>query len=217
MKTASGAPQSPPAPSGAEASRLGAEVWRAPARVPALGWALAGGILSLALVALGPRSADAQTRQSGSVFLGGQLAVTAEPTPEGADVSLNVLPIVLEVAATPWVGLRLTSTVNFQFSGAASGFAHRGGGVTAPIYLPLEGDTAPYQGFYVGPHAGWTLNPLVDGHDTTVGAELGARWELAPGWTLNLAGQIGGSYLERPVDSRWIMHIGVYPSFGAWF
>jgi hypothetical protein len=174
-------------------------------------------ILLLLSLFLGALAANAQTRQPSSLFLGGQLAITAEPTPEGADIALNVLPIVLEYAATEWVGVRLTSTVNYQFSGAGSGLAHQGGAVTVPVYFPFKGDTSPYQGFYAGPHAGWTFNPLVDGWDATVGAELGMRWEVFPRWTLNLAGQLGGSYLERPVDSRWIMHIGFYPSFGYWF
>lgn len=172
---------------------------------------LTGIVLSTALAA----SPDEER----TLFLGGQLAVTAEPFEAGGTaVSLNVLPVVVEWAATPRLGVRGVSVLNLQFAGSDTGLAHRGGGLTLPVYLPGKDDIAPYQGFYVGPHAGFTTNPLVGGWDLTVSGEVGVRWEVLPRWSLNPAGQLGASWLERPAadDSRWVNHFGFFPSIGCW-
>ncbi|TNE84164.1 MAG: hypothetical protein EP330_30550 [Deltaproteobacteria bacterium] len=150
-------------------------------------------------------------------FFGAQLAITAEPFEDGGTaVSLNVLPLVVEWAATRHVGLRATTVLNLQFAGASTGLAHRGLAMTLPVYLPGAKDTAPYQGFYVGPHAGFTTNPLVGGKDLTAAGEVGVRWEVMPRWSLNLALQAGGTWLDRPENDRWVTHFGFFPSFGAW-
>lgn len=177
-------------------------------------------LIPFLLTALIPSTALAEPPdEEQTLFVGGQLAVTAEPFEDGGTaVSLNVLPVVVEWAATPRLGVRVVSMLNLQFAGPDAGFAHRGGGLTLPVYLPRKKDTAPYEGFYIGPYSGFTVNPLVGGWDLTMAGEVGVRWEVFPRWTVNLAGQLGASWLERPAadDSQWVNHFGVFPSIGFW-
>lgn len=177
-------------------------------------------LLSLAAPAAAGDEAPTTTTEAPAstsrVLLAGQLAVTAEPGEDGGPtVGINVLPVVLEWAATDHVGLRLSSTLNLQVAGPATGLAHRGGAVTVPVYLSGQ-HKRPHQGVYVGPMAGFTLNPLVDGSDLTLGAEGGARWLLGERVGLNLAAQLGASRLDRPTEDRWVNHFGFYPSIGVW-
>jgi hypothetical protein len=151
------------------------------------------------------------------VMLGGELGLTYEPAEVGgATFSVNALPVVVEWAASDRVGLRARTVLNLQLSGADTGLAHRGGGLTLPIYLSRDRAEAPYRGFYVGPYAGFTLNPLVDGSDLTLAAEGGVRWRLGERGMVNLDAQLGASHLERPESTRWVNHFGVFPSIGFW-
>lgn len=162
---------------------------------------------------------DASLEQPPHLHVGLQLAITAEPD-DGGDMSvaLNVVPLVVEFSMTRRVGLRATSLVNYQFAGTRSGIAQLGGSLTVPIYLPGRRGESPFQGFYVGPHCGAAINRLYGGADLSPAAEAGFRWRLARRWSLNLATQLGASWLNRPdpENTRWVMHFGVYPSIGVW-
>lgn len=152
------------------------------------------------------------------LLLSGMLAVTAEPDERGeTTVGVNVAPVVVEWAATPRVGIRAWSLLNLQVSGAQTGLAQRGAGLAVPVYLPLKQQTAPAQGFYLGPFAAYAVNPLVDGADLSLGAEGGVRWLLRERVALNLALQGGASQLTRPDQTRWVSHLGVFPSVGVWW
>lgn len=163
-----------------------------------------------------PPAAAEATASTHRVLLAGQLAVTAEPGEDGGPtIGVNVLPVVLEWALTDRVGLRLSSVLNLQVAGPATGLAHRGGALVLPVYLSSRQERA-HHGFYVGPMAGFALNPLVDGSDLSLGAEGGARWILGQRVGLNLALQLGASRLDRPTEDRWVNHFGFYPSIGVW-
>ncbi len=170
------------------------------------------------LAALGAQSALASTPAGSRLMLGAQLAVTAEAADDGSTlVALNVLPLTVEWALAPRVGLRATTVLNLRFEGEQTALAHRGGGLTVPVFLGRD-EQRPRQGFYLGPHGGFTVYPAVQGQDWTAALEAGVRWEVLPGWTLNLAGQLGASRLVRPTAeaTRWVNHFGVYPGLGAW-
>jgi len=108
------------------------------------------------------------------------------------------------------LGLRLISVVNLELDSGALG--HVGGGVALPVYL-----TGTWHGgWYVGPHASVTSVPSLGGMDLTLGVEGGPRWALTDRLSLNLALQVGASRLVRPDGSRWVQHLGVYPSRGVW-
>ena len=173
----------------------------------------------LAMATLLGSTASADELPDRNLMVAAQLAVTVEPEEVGGmTVGLNVAPLVVEWAFSPWVGLRANTLLNAQFGGPVTGLAHRGGGLSLPVYLPSRGDfgAMPGQGFYLGPFAGFSTNPLVDGTDLTLAAEAGVRFRLAERWSLSFALQGGGSRLERPTRTAWVNHLGLYPSIGVW-
>jgi hypothetical protein len=149
------------------------------------------------------------------LMIGGQVMVTAEPAEDGGrNIGINVLPLLVEYAVTGRFGVRLNSIVNAQVAGDDTGLAHMGGGLTIPVYLErsIVDDTV-----YAGPFINVAYNPLVEGTDLTMAAEVGIRWRFGYAWSFNLIGQVGATRFFRQEGDSWTNHIGVYPGVGYWF
>lgn len=149
-----------------------------------------------------------------SFMVSAQFMVTAEPQ-EGSDtvLGINVVPIVLEYAATTRYGVRANAVYNLNVAGSEYAAAERGLGLTLPIYLSK---TAADGRTYLGPHTTFTRNPLVDGHDLTIAGEFGMRWPIADSLSLNLTVQAGATRNFRPEGDTWDTHLGIYPGLGYW-
>ncbi len=149
------------------------------------------------------------------LMVGAQVMVTADPQ-EDSDtvVGINVVPIVIEYAATTWIGVRTNTILNLQVVGSEYDLAERGLGLTVPVYISV---TAPDGRSYLGPYVSYTRNPRNDADDLTMAAEFGIRWPIADSVSLNLTLQAGATYKHRPSEDKWARHIGIYPGLGRWF
>jgi hypothetical protein len=149
-----------------------------------------------------------------SVMTGAQAMVTAEAQ-EGSDtlVGVNVVPLVVEYAATTSVGIRVNTIFNLEIEGSEYAAAARGLGVTLPLYLSA---TAPDGRTYVGPHLGFTRDPRSDSNNVTLGGEFGLRWPIAESVSLNLTVQAGMTRVLQPAGDEWDTLIGIYPGLGYW-
>lgn len=148
------------------------------------------------------------------LFLGAAIAITAEPNyrPGETAVLLNVVPIVAEWAFATSIGVRLQSLVNLDLKTGQLG--HVGAGLTLPFYLA----GTPHAGWYAGPYGGLAGVSELGGSDLTLAVEGGPRWGLTDNLTLGLAIQAGATRIVRPGHaSKWVTHLGAYPSLGLWF
>jgi len=149
-----------------------------------------------------------------SVMTGAQAMVTAEAQ-EDSDtlVGVNVVPLVVEYAATTSIGLRVNTIFNLEIEGTEYAAAERGLGVTIPFYVS---STAPDGRTYLGPHAGFTYNPRSESKNVTLGGEFGMRWPIAESVSLNLTVQAGMTRVLQPSGDEWDTLIGIYPGLGYW-
>lgn len=148
------------------------------------------------------------------VMTGAQAMVTAEAQ-EDSDtlVGVNVVPLVVEYAATTSIGIRVNTIFNLEIEGSKYAAAERGLGVTVPLYLS---STAPDGRTYLGPHMGFSYDPRSESKNVTLGGELGLRWPIAESISLNLTLQAGMTRVLRPTGDEWDTLIGIYPGLGYW-
>ncbi len=153
----------------------------------------------------------------GTLYLGIQPSVTAEPYYDEGEFDINILPVSLGFPLNNFIDSKWNPVANLHL-GDPMEFSHIGLEAALPVYFLDIGKTTSQKKWFAGPFCGYSYDLLRERGVISTGAEFGYTFLFDNCHELKLGFQEGATFFIGDSHDDGVMHhFGAKISYGIWF